>query len=340
MAISQEGRAVDCAALVRRCEQVPRGEEVEDPGGVDDRELDYCCRLAGQVLARRSVFAPLDPERHVRPALRAILGDPAFPDVVRYCSSAVRRSYRSLGGAITAGLPMEPDDPQDLAAWVRPVTALNLLLAAALPRGGRPASSAYAAVGVRRLMDRDVRTARRREELLRLKTITGESRLEPADGATARSDELAELERLWALRVERGQKAAADASHAPEELAEEFAAALVSVARAALAGALRPRRVLPAVLKCMALVLRQADPALGSIAAVTENVIDRLRMLPGDASWLRRLVTAEGRPVELVHLSRRPMWSNFLRLLHDALCERLGLIDSTRPEESERNTTP
>jgi hypothetical protein len=278
-----------------------RGEEAEDPGGVDERELNYCVRLAGQALARRRIFVPLDPERHLRPALKAILSDPAFPGVVRYCASAVRRHYRGLGGAITAGLAVDPDDPQDLTTWVRPVAALNLLLAAALPRRQPTASNAYAAYGLRRrFVDGDVRTARRRGDLLRLRTITGASEGEPAA-----------------------------ASNEPAELAEEFASALVSVAQAALAGGMRPRRALPPILKCMALVLRKADPVLGPIAAVTEDVVDRLQMLPGDAAQLRRLVAAEEQPVELVLLSRRSMWSSFQTLLHDALCKRLEIDSST-----------
>jgi hypothetical protein len=291
-----------------------RGEEAEDPGGVDERELEYCCRLAGHALARRRVFVPLDPERHVRPALKAILGDPAFPGVVRYCATAVRRHYRGLGGAITARLAVDPDDLQDLTAWVRPVTAVNLLLAAAMPRSGPAVSVAYAACTLRRrFVDRDVRTARRREVLFRRRTTTGESQCEPAVGASS----------------------AGSAEQA--ELAEEFASALVSVAQAALAGASHPRRALPPILKCMALVLRKADEVLGPIADVTEDVIDRLRMLPGDAVQLRWLVTAEEQPMELAHLSRRPMWSIFLRLFHAALCERLGVSNRSRHEIGARD---
>jgi hypothetical protein len=237
------------------------------------------------------------------------LGDPAFPAIVGYCATAVRRHYRGLGGAITAGLVVDPDDPQDLAAWVRPVAAVNLLLAAALPRREPAVSSAYAACALRRrFVDRDVRTARRRDDLLRLKTARRERPCEPADGA------------------------APEGSPERTELAEEFAAALASVAQSALAGALRRRRALPPILKCMALVLRKADRELGPIVAVAEDVIDRLRMPPGDAVQLRRLVTADEQPRELAHLSRRPMWPYFLSRFSDALCERLGVGNRSRHE--------
>lgn len=308
MVAPQQSQRTNFGQLVYRCEQALNGDYADGPCGraVDEKELEMCCRVVLDAIGRRKRLVSLDPERHVRPALRAVLGDPSFPGMVRYCALDIWRRYHALSGEVAVD-DVDLGDRADIVRWTRPFVAVGILLAVVLPRRCGEVSPAYVARGVRwRFVDPGVRKAMRRAA---------------RRGAMDQLDEYPESR--FALSAE------------VKELAEELASGLVAVAEASLAEVRpsQPARRLRALLGCVGLVLRRADPALESIAEVTDAVITGLHVRSDEASRLRRLVEAEAEPNELANLTRRPMWSDFRQLLEHRLCGGLHRILHPAPNK-------